>query len=88
MDRGFTVKGLTVTYMPRGLGEGNADTVQQRARFFGYKESYLGYCRVRLERKFESPLTSRSSSKKTCGRGLSTTVGVAGLSESGSVHSS
>ena len=37
MDRGFTVEGLTVTYMPRGIGVGNADTVQQRARFFGYK---------------------------------------------------
>ena len=46
LDRGFTVEGLTVTYMPRGLGVGNADTVQQRARFFGYKRSYLGYCRV------------------------------------------
>jgi hypothetical protein len=49
MDRGFTVEGLTVTYMPRGLGVGNADTVQQRARFFGYKQTYLGYCRVFLE---------------------------------------
>lgn len=49
MDRGFTVKGLTVTYMPRGIGGGNADTVQQRARFFGYKKSYFGYCRVYLE---------------------------------------
>ena len=49
MDRGFTVEGLTVTYMPRGVGVGNADTVQQRARFFGYKRSYLGYCRVYLE---------------------------------------
>lgn len=48
MDRGFTVKGLTVTYMPRGLGIGNADTVQQRARFFGYKRNYLGLCRVFL----------------------------------------
>lgn len=46
MDRGFTVEGLTVTYMPRGLGIGNADTVQQRARFFGYKRRYLGLCRV------------------------------------------
>ena len=27
MDRGFTVEGLTVTYMPRGLGDGNADTL-------------------------------------------------------------
>lgn len=48
MDRGFTVEGLTVTYMPRGIGVGNADTVQQRARFFGYKKSYFGYCRVYL----------------------------------------
>ena len=49
MDRGFTVEGLTVTYMPRGIGVGNADTVQQRARFFGYKRDYLGFCRVYLE---------------------------------------
>ena len=48
MDRGFTVEGLTVTYMPRGKGGGNADTLQQRARFFGYKRSYLGLCRVYL----------------------------------------
>lgn len=49
MDRGFTVEGLTVTYMPRGIGGGNADTIQQRARFFGYKRRYLGFCRVYLE---------------------------------------
>jgi hypothetical protein len=49
MDRGFTVEGLTVTYMPRGVGVGNADTVQQRGRFFGYKQDYLGYCRIYLE---------------------------------------
>lgn len=49
MDRGFTVQDLTVTYMPRGIGTGNADTVQQRARFFGYKRPYLGYCRLFLE---------------------------------------
>ena len=49
MDRGFTVEGLTVTYMPRGPGIGNADTIQQRGRFFGYKRPYLGYCRSYLE---------------------------------------
>jgi len=49
MDRGFTVEGLTVTYMPRGPGVGNADTIQQRARFFGYKQGYQGYCRIFLE---------------------------------------
>ena len=49
MDRGFTVEGLTVTYMPRSVGMGNADTIQQRARFMGYKNSYIGYCRVYLD---------------------------------------
>lgn len=49
IDRGFTVEGLTVTYMPRGAGTFTADTIQQRARFFGYKSSYLGLCRVYLE---------------------------------------
>ena len=48
MDRGFTVEGLTITYMPRDMGVGNADTIEQRARFFGYKRPYLGYCRVFL----------------------------------------
>jgi hypothetical protein len=51
VDRGFTVDSLTVTYMPRGMGMGNADTLQQRARFFGYAEArgYFGLCRVYLE---------------------------------------
>jgi hypothetical protein len=49
MDRGFTIEGLTVTYMPRGAGTSNADTIQQRARFFGYKSGYKGYCRLYLE---------------------------------------
>lgn len=49
LNRGYTVKGLTVTYMPRGAGGWNADTIQQRARFLGYKAGYLGYCRVYLD---------------------------------------
>ena len=48
LDRGFTVEGLTVTYMPRGTGVGNADSIQQRARFFGYKRSYADLCRAWL----------------------------------------
>lgn len=48
LNRGFTVEGLTVTYMPRGAGDWNADTIQQRARFFGYKASYLSLCRLYL----------------------------------------
>jgi hypothetical protein len=48
LNRGYTIEGLTVSYMPRGKGSGNADTIQQRARWFGYKADYLGFCRVYL----------------------------------------
>lgn len=48
LNRGFTVEGLTVTYMPRDPGGWNADTLQQRARFFGYKKKYLALCRLYL----------------------------------------
>lgn len=48
LSRGFTVEGLTVTYMPRPLGTGVADTMQQWARFFGYKRKYIHLCRIYL----------------------------------------
>jgi hypothetical protein len=47
VDRGLTLPGLTVTYMPRSPGR-HADTVQQRARWLGYKRDYLDRCRVWL----------------------------------------
>lgn len=51
LDRGYTVEGLCVTYMPRPLGTSPAaDTLQQRARFFGYKRAYLGLCRVFVQK--------------------------------------
>lgn len=46
LDRGFTVEGLSVTYMPRSPGVGNVDSIQQRARFFGYKGAYAQLCRA------------------------------------------
>lgn len=48
LDRGYTVEGLVTTYMPRGQGGGQADTIQQRARFFGYKGAYADLCRAWL----------------------------------------
>lgn len=48
LDRGFTVEGLTTTFMPRRLGAGQVDSVQQRARFFGYKKAYADLCRAWL----------------------------------------
>ena len=58
LDRGYTVEGLCVTYMPRPLGgSAAADTLQQRARFFGYKRDYLGLCRVFLQQDVKDAFT-------------------------------
>lgn len=49
LNRGYTVEKLAVTYMPRySKSKSNADTIQQRCRFFGYKLNYLKSCRVYL----------------------------------------
>jgi hypothetical protein len=45
LERGFTIENLAVTYMPRSLGGGNADVIQQRGRFFGYKRTYIDLLR-------------------------------------------
>lgn len=49
LDRGFTIEGLTVTYMPRGMGQAHVDTLQQRGRFFGYIRERLPLVRVHLD---------------------------------------
>ena len=49
LNRGFTVENLATTYMPRySKGATNADTIEQRCRFFGYKKDYIKSCRVFL----------------------------------------
>lgn len=52
VGRGLTIKGLAITYIIRSAqGISNVDTVQQRARWFGYKESYVDLCRVFTTKK-------------------------------------
>lgn len=47
LGRGLTFKGLTVTYIIRtSKGTSNVDTQEQRARWFGYRESYMDLCRI------------------------------------------
>lgn len=47
LGRGLTIKGLCVTYITRtAKNASNVDTVQQRARWFGYKTKYLDLCRI------------------------------------------
>ena len=54
LSRGYTVEGLVVTYMPRTTkSKTNADTLQQRARFFGYKANILDLIRLYLPDKLK-----------------------------------
>jgi hypothetical protein len=45
LDRGFTVEGLTISYINRKASE-QIDTTEQRARAFGYRSQYLPYCQI------------------------------------------
>lgn len=46
LERGVTLPGLAVTYITRTANVQQADTVEQRARWFGYKMDYLDTCRI------------------------------------------
>jgi hypothetical protein len=43
LDRGFTIEGLTITYMNRPASD-QVDTIEQRARAFGYRSEFLPFC--------------------------------------------
>jgi len=58
LGRGVTVEGLAVTYITRrAQGDTNADTMEQRARWFGYKERYLDLCRIYLTAQLRDDYT-------------------------------
>ncbi len=56
LDRGFTVEGLTVTYMNRPASP-QVDTLEQRARAFGYRSDLLPYCQFFASKKTIRSLT-------------------------------
>lgn len=56
LDRGFTVEGLTVTYMNRPASP-QVDTLEQRARAFGYRADLLPYCQFFASKKTIRSLT-------------------------------
>jgi hypothetical protein len=53
LERGYTVKGLTVSYLSRRLGGKQEDTILQRARFFGYHNKYQEFIQVYLKRDLQ-----------------------------------
>lgn len=50
LDRGYTVEGLTVTYMNRPASD-QVDTLEQRARAYGYRRDQLPYCQFFASRR-------------------------------------
>lgn len=48
LDRGFTVEGITVSYLSRPAGTRQQDTILQRARFFGYHKKNKNYIKIFL----------------------------------------
>jgi hypothetical protein len=58
LGRGLTIQGLAVTYITRrAKKDTNADTLEQRARWFGYKKEYLDVCRIFLTKKLKENYT-------------------------------
>ena len=70
LERGYTIKGLTISYVVRESG--TDDTVYQRARFFGYHKSYIGFVRMYLpqylisnfEKQYEQEIVLREKNKR------------------------
>ena len=64
LDRGFTVNDLILTYMPRNSrGTNQADTIEQRCRFYGYRRDYLDCCRVYVPHDLKHDFISYNDSE-------------------------
>lgn len=51
LGRGLQFPNLLVTFMPRSIGTGTTDTIQQRGRFFGYRKSYISLLKGWFDRE-------------------------------------
>jgi hypothetical protein len=65
LDRGLTIDGLAISYFTRESKKSQADTLLQRARWYGYKEDYLRFCRLfttkHIINQFEAALDHENS---------------------------
>ena len=68
LDRGITIKGLSITYIiRRAKGYQNVDNTEQRARWFGYKHvpfysDYIDVCRVWATKSIKDDFASINES--------------------------
>jgi len=51
LGRGLQFPNLLVTFMPRSVGTGTTDTIQQRGRFFGYRKHYISLLKGWFDRE-------------------------------------
>jgi len=51
LGRGLQFPNLLVTFMPRSVGTGTTDTIQQRGRFFGYRKKYISLLKGWFDRE-------------------------------------
>lgn len=70
LERGYTVKGLTVSYISRSAGGKQKDTLLQRARFFGYHEKYKDFIQIYLSKKMQGHYQTISESNKNLFRSI------------------
>ena len=61
LQRGITFDNLVTTYFTRWSESGNMDTSLQRARWFGYRQSYLSLCKVFLPEKVKMEFANLAS---------------------------
>jgi|MDTC01.2.fsa_nt_gb LysM repeat protein len=54
LDRGYTVEGLTISYLSRSLGGRQDDTMLQRARFFGYHKKYQEFINIFIPKNLQN----------------------------------
>ena len=64
LERGYTVKGLTVSYLSRSAGGRQKDTLLQRARFFGYHKKYQDHIQIYLSKDIQKDYQTISQSNK------------------------
>lgn len=59
VERGLTIDNLAISYITRhSKGISNIDTIEQRARWFGYKASYIDLCRVYCTKKIRNAFSA------------------------------
>lgn len=59
VERGLTIDDLAVTYIVRrSKSKANADVVEQRARWFGYRKKYFDLCRVYCTRQIKEDFSN------------------------------